>query len=45
MNLPVTTDFPLLCVEYSSVSLFSNYDFIYLLQYSFSLSNHILFGL
>ena len=45
INLVATTDFSSLCVEYISISFFSNYDFIDLLQNSLPLSTRILFRL
>ena len=44
-NLSETTDFPSLCVEYISVSLFCNQNFIDLLPNLLPLSTHILLGL
>ena len=45
INLSATIDFPLLCAEYISISLFSDHEFIDLLQNLLPLSSHILFGL
>ena len=44
-NLSTTTDFPSLCVEYISMSIFTSHDFIDLLSNLLPLSTHTLFGL
>ena len=45
INLSAATDFPLLCVEYTSILLLCNHEFIDLLQNSPPWSTLILFGL
>ena len=44
IDLSATTDFPLLCIEYISISLSFNHFLKELLQNSLHFSNHILFG-
>ena len=44
INISATSDFPSLCVQYISVSLSCNHDFIDLLQNALPLSTHIMFG-
>ena len=45
IHLSAATDFPSLCVAYTSISFFPSHDFIHLLKNSLPLSTHILFDL